>query len=266
MSGKIFRAGVVSVFLFACLLQAQDNPYQFYKEKLDFAFLKDIELKVEYARQKRDASSLCVYAATLFYAEHLSGQRYVKLDGITVLREATLIAWQDEDVQSLMAARAVWASRLFGPDNPSAAEAIDRFLQDLAKKAEHPEEPSWQDPQLFLMAEEQGRLDAISQVAEQVFGVMIESMTEVKDLSTERDVVIAKLENNLLIGAKFGDTEVRGNEVRVPVTVSRAAIIGAMKQALLAQNKKMSKSEEARLEQSLKSEYRAVGVGIISEE
>lgn len=273
LSVHCFGIEPLSGFLIAALLvaisfpaQAGDEIYQFYRPELDFALLKDIEQKIERARENRNAHSLCVYAGALFYAEHVSGRANEDLPAIGVLREATLIAWQDEDVAALASAKAIWASTFFGPDNPTAAEAIEKFLQDFGKK-DGQEQPFRQhDPQLFLMAEEQARLDAIQQLAEQIFGVMIESTTDVENFTAEKDVVVAKLKASLLLGARFGATEVQDHEVHVSVEVSKASIIASMKQALLSQNKKMKESDQARLEKSLKSKYTAVGVGIISEE
>lgn len=257
----------------------EDDLYIFFGAKNDFLFLQNINQRIEESRKKQDVTSLCAYAALLFYAEHLSGKRHEMIDGISVLKEAASIAWEKQDVRSLTSVQIVWGSKFFGLNDAAGADEIGKYIQNLKSKdptsikkdtpvkdtpviqTPLPLSTATLDAQKFLMAEEYARLDAVEQIAESIFGVMIQSVTDVKNFSTVKDVVVSELKSSLLIGAKFGTTEIKGDEVRVPVVVAKDQIIASMSMAL--GKKSMSSKEKKAFEQSLQNEYKAVGTGFM---
>lgn len=254
------------------------DVYEFFRKDFDFVILQGMPVNILQATKNRDARSLSMYAALLFYTEHLTQRQHPKINGLSVLREATSIAWISQELDVLRAVKAVWASPIFGANDINAAQEIEKFIQTILQKQtpqinEGPALPPVEttvttadyDPQALLSAEEYARVDALQQIAESIFGVLIESLTEVEDFEVQRDVVVAKLQKSLVTGAKFGEMEIRDGEVHIPVVIEKKWILASIKQTLKAQNKTMSYEEKSRLENTIQSEYRSTGMGAIIE-
>lgn len=285
------------IFVFLTSGFAQNTLYNFFGES-DYIYLKGIDLKISQAHQDKDVKSLCAYAALLFYTEHISKKKHDEVSGITLLREATLIAWKKENIQELQIVQKIWGSNFFGPSDKVSAREIQKKIQKIKKEhekkkddldnevweelptipkmEEKTEEPKKEkvpeikqeefDPQKFLSAEEYARIDALEQIAERVFGVLIQSATNVKDFTVTKDVVISNLKSSLILGAKFGKTDIQGDQVSVPVTVTQAQILASMKIVLIRQKKKLSQEDLEKFSKNLNKEYKSTGIGFMSKE
>lgn len=262
--------------------ERKENLQKFFGSGKEYSFLQGIEAKIETAKKEQNVRLLGAYACLLFYAQNLSGKQKEKWTGTEILREATSLAWEHENIQELMILEALWASKIFGPDDPNTAEEIKKQIEALKEKQKAknieenifveptpgednpPADPNL-DPQKFLSAEEYARVDAVQQLAEQVFGVMVQSSSDVKNFTLEKDVVVAELQSQLMLGARFGKTVAHGKELQVPVMVDKNSVILALKQTLASKKKKMSKAEWIQLESTLQEEYHATGMGIVED-
>ena len=286
---RLFEYLIILILVIFCgnsLVFAQGNIYNFFGKNKELIFLKNIEKKIINAQNTKNATSLCAYSALLFYAQHLTGKEHEEMNGVRLLREATYIAWKNNSIFQLEAVKAVWGSKFFGANDPVSAKAVEKQIvkikREMAEKEKdknetlieieieaepekHKEPKQDYDPQKVLQAEEYARVDALAQIAEQIFGVALYSVTDVKNFETKHDLVVAKLKSNLLTGAKFGEMQIQGGEVTVPVTIKKKWIIIAMKQSLLNRKKGINKFELEKFEKSLKPEYKAVGMGIIGD-
>ena len=272
MSKKISALLLLGFLLISSGLYAQEeNIYRFFMGKLDFSFLKNIEVRILQARKQKDGERLCIYAAMLFYTERVAGKKHSITKAESLLNEGTGIAWRAEDIKALKVAKAVWRSKMFGPYKKDAAKAIRdeiRRLKKLQKKTQKPIEKQTptksHDPQAILQAEEYARVSAVEQLAESVFGVMVKSLSEVEDFQLKKDVVITKLKTHIITGAIFGETKIEGDEIHVPVVISREAVIASIERTMLSEGKKMDAAEKKKLEKTLRSKYKSVGIGAIS--
>jgi hypothetical protein len=246
--------------------KSDDGLYIFFGNNPDFLFLKGLNKKITEARSKQNTLALCAYAALVFYAENISSKKDETCDGVTLLREATSIAWEKEDIRALTCAQALWSSKFFGLNDKKGAAEIQKFIEEIKKKKKEKPSTSDHSPQKILLAEEYARLDAVERIAESIFGVIIQSVTETKDYVTTRDVVVATLKTSLLIGAKFETMQIKGDEVHIPVVITKDQVLASIKYVLTKQGKQMSSVELKKLEGSLQEEYRAIGIGIISKD
>ena len=134
------RKNIVFVIVMAILFMANS-----FGQESDFLFLKDIQQKVDAARQAKDVQSLCAYAALLFYNQNcrFSSEKIEKdeievidqedLSPMNILRNATLIAWRSHDLEQLRAVRVVWASKVFGPADKAGVKEIEKLIHILEK-------------------------------------------------------------------------------------------------------------------------------------
>jgi hypothetical protein len=282
---------LIAIFLLTILLpniQSQsDEVYLFFGTKNNFVFLQGIEKKITEAKKIKDIKSLCAYASLLFYAENLSEKKHSTINGLTILYEAANYAWIKKDIPSFYAVQAVWGSKFLGLNDKEGAEQLGYYIEELKKQNTNgstniykdnnttttyePKNPippiqkptKTVDAQKFLMAEESAKLEGIERLCERIFGIMLNSMTTTKDFVTTKDVVVAELQKTLLMGVKVGEATIVGDEVRVPITVTKRDIIASIKFVMIRNKKTFTTSDENSLNRSLLDEYKETGVSFI---
>ncbi len=263
---SLFVVLLLVVFSISSLCQ-EASLDTFFGSAKEYIFLKGIETKIDKAREQKNVRLLTAYTALLFYAQKLSGKKNKKYDADELLREATLFAGEKKNIQELKALEAVWRSKIFGPNDIECADSIKKYIEDINKPGtiEKPEETTPLNPQKLLNAEEYARIDAISQIAESIFGVVIQSNTDIKDFVAQKDIVVAELKASLMLGIQFSEMEIQGKEVHIMALVKKNFVLSALRQSFLKRNKPMSKEDWTKLENSLPEEYTAIGMSIVED-
>ncbi|NUM35167.1 MAG: hypothetical protein HUU50_11520 [Candidatus Brocadiae bacterium] len=256
-----------AIFVLSLSCQTLDS---FFGSSKDYAFLQGIEAKIDKARAEKNVQVLTAYTALLFYAQNLSGKRNSKYDADELLREATLIAGQKKNVQELKALEGVWRSKVFGPNDAECADSILKYIEDISKESipavtEKQKETLSFNAQKLLSAEEYARIDAVSQIAESVFGVVIESNTNVKDFVAQKDIVVSELKANLMLGTQFNEMKIQGREVHVLAILKKDFVLSTLRQSFLKRKQRMTREDWNRLEQNLPQEYTAIGMAAIED-
>ncbi len=103
--------------------------------------------------------------------------------------------------------------------------AYDRFVESVSMRIA---KSSTSKAAAKLLAEEAAGLDAKTQIAEEVYGVIIKSSSVMEDFVLQKDEIVAKISGNL-VGVKLSDPIWDGDYVQVPARVKKLHLIRAVK-------------------------------------
>mgnify|MGYP001449062185 CR=1 FL=1 len=86
------------------------------------AFLADMGLKIDEAREKSDAIEIASCALLLFWAEKISGKESPIITGKTLLEEASKLAETQKNPKALEAVAKIWGDAVNGPGDTAMME------------------------------------------------------------------------------------------------------------------------------------------------